>query len=119
MSKRPATDFVRVAATAQLQLRRAEAIGKSLDVRMKQKRDVNPAWIPDEDFRRDMETVTRAVKECGIALERALEYTEKTLHGMTTDNLEAQFAAEILRSAQHIPDDMWQKMCDARSKRAT
>jgi hypothetical protein len=119
MARKFKGELARLATTTQEQLARAEALGKSLDRRMKKAQDAAEDWTPNDEWRRDFATVTSVIKDCGAALQRALEGNEKTLGGMTTEQLEAQFNAEIIRSAQTLTEEQWQTMVAARAKRAS
>lgn len=116
MGRRPANELVYLARAARQQLVRAEALGKSLDIRLKAKRDLHPEWVPDEDWRRDFASVTQALKQAGDSLIRALEGNKKDMGGLTEAQLEAQFNAEIVQSATQLTDEQWAKMCEARAK---
>lgn len=117
MPRRPKNELAALATASRAHLRRAEALGKSLDERMKVKRDVSPEWTPDEDWRRDFASVTQTLQHAGNSLIRALEGNKKNLAGLTEEQLEAQLNAELVNSAGSLSDEQWQRMCEARAKR--
>lgn len=91
-------------------------MGKSLDKRIAVKREAADDWTPDEDFRRDFAAITNTIQHAGNSLVRALEGNKKNLGGLTEEQLEAQFRAEIVTSAQSMSDEDWQRMVAARAK---
>jgi hypothetical protein len=105
-----------LAKTAQAQLKRAEALGKSLDERLKKKREASDEWTPDEDFRRDFAAVTVALQHGGNSLIRALESNKENLGGLTVAQLEAQYSFEIVKAATQLTDEQWDAMKTARAK---
>ncbi len=107
MPKRPKNDLATLARAARQQLIRAERLGHSLDVRMKAKMTAADGWIPDEDWRRDFATVTTTLRDAGASLTKALENNKKDLGGMKTEQLEAQFKAEMMRSAETLSEEDW------------
>lgn len=118
MARRPRYELDVLAKTAREQLQRAEALGKSLDRRLKAKREAADDWVPDEDFRRDFASINAVIQHGGTALIRAIEHNKKNFGELTEDQLEAQFDAELVRSAQTMPDEQWQMMVAARAKKA-
>lgn len=118
MGRRVADPLVYLARAARQQLVRAETLGKSLDVRLKAKKELAADFIPDEDWRRDFASVTQALKQAGDSLIRALEGNKKDLGGLTEAQLTAQFNAEIVQAAQTLTDEQWAKMCESRAKLA-
>lgn len=118
MGRRPKDEMAALALTARAQIKRAEALGKSLDLRMAAKKDAAEDWIPDEDWRRDFASVTTVIQHAGNSLMRALEGSQKNLGNLTDAQLEAQFQAELVKTATSISDDDWEKMQAAREKKA-
>lgn len=116
MGRRPKDEISTLAQTAREQLKRARALGKSLDVRLKKKQDASDEFTLDEDYRRDFAAVTAALQHAGNALTRAVEAQQKTNAGLTEVQLEAQFAAEIVKMAPKLTETQWASMCDAREK---
>lgn len=116
MGRKPKNELANLARTARAQLARAESLGKSLDVRLKVKREVTPEWTPDEDWRRDFASVTTTIQHAGNSLVRALEGNKKNLGGLSEEQLMAQFNSEIVAAAGQLTDEQWQRMCDARAK---
>ncbi len=117
MGRPPKSDLANLARTAQSQIRRAETLGKSLDVRLKEKREASDTWSPDEDWRRDFASVTTTIQHAGNSLIRALEGNKKDLAGLSEAQLVAQLQAEIVAAAQTMSDEDWQKMLEARAKK--
>lgn len=113
---KPGNEHVALAVAARAHLRRAEALGKSLDQRMKVKKSVSDEWTLDDDYRRDFAMITQTIRDCGAALQKALEGNKKQLGGLTEQQLEMQFQAEIIKAAAQISDEDWQRMCEARAK---
>jgi hypothetical protein len=105
-----------LARAARAQLVRAEKLGVSLDVRMKEKQEGHDGWIPDEDWRRDFGAVTTTLQHAGNSLVRALEGNKKDLGGQTEQQLDAQFQAELVQAAPALTDEQWEKMAAARAK---
>lgn len=116
MGRRPKNELANLAKTARAQLTLAEELIASLKLRMKQKREVCPEWVPDEDWRRDFASATNTLQHAGNSLIRALEGNKKNLSGMTDEQLEAQFNAEIVNAAATLTDEQWNRMCEARAK---
>lgn len=83
---------------------------------MKIKKEASEQWTPDEDFRRDFAAITNTLQHAGNAMTRALESNKKDKDGLSEAQLEAQFNAEIVRSAQTMTDVEWAAMCAARAK---
>lgn len=116
MGRTPKNELASLARAAKAQIARAEALGKSIDSRMKTKKEASDQWTPDEDFRRDFSAITNTLQHAGNAMTRALEGNKKNLGALTEDQLQAQFNAEIINSAQSMSDEDWQRMCEARAK---
>jgi hypothetical protein len=116
MGRTPKNELADLARAARAQLALAKALNASLANRMKAKQEVAPDWIPDEDWRRDFASVTNTLQHAGNSLVRALEGNKKNLGGLTEDQLEAQFNAEIVNSAQSLTPEQWDRMCAARAK---
>lgn len=116
MGRRAKNELANLARTARGHLARAEALGRSLDERLKVKKEASEMWTPDEDWRRDFASVTQTIQHAGNSLVRALEGNKKNLGGLTEAQLEAQFNAEIAQSATSLTDEQWQRMVDARTK---
>jgi hypothetical protein len=116
MGRTPKNELTSLARTSKDHLRRAEALGKSLDLRMKAKQKAADNWIPDEDWRRDFAAVTTVIQHSGKSLMSALESNKKNLGGQTTEQLEAQFREEIIAAAGSMTDEDWEAMVKAREK---
>lgn len=116
MGRRPKNELAGLARAGKAQIARAEALGKSLDARLKVKRDASPEWTPDEDFRRDFAAITNTLQHAGNAMIRGLEANKKDLGGLTEEQLVAQFKAELVSAVQSMPDDEWLQLVDARRK---
>ncbi len=116
MGRRPKNELAALARAAKKQIARAEALGRSLDNRMRAKAEASEEWTPDEDFRKDFAAITGTLQHAGNAMTRALEGNKKNTDGLSEAQLEAQFAAEIVRSAQTMTDEEWSAMCRAREK---
>lgn len=116
MGRKAKNELAALARAAKAQVARAEALGKSLDNRVKMKREASPEWTPNEDDRRDFAAITNTLQHAGNAMIRSLEANKKDLGGLTVEQIEAQFREEIIRSAQSMSDDDWQRMCEARRK---
>lgn len=116
MGRTPKNELQALAKASRQQLLRAEQLGKSLDQRMKLKREASEEWTPDEDFRRDFAAITNTLQHAGNSLIRALEGNKKNLGGMSEEQLTAQFNAELVTSAQSLTDEQWSKMNEARAK---
>lgn len=116
MGRQPKNELGALARASRAQIARATELGKSLDVRMKMKREAAPDWTPDEDFRRDFAAITNTLQHAGNAMTRALESNKKDKDGLSEEQLQAQFNAEIIRSAQTMTDEEWAAMCAARAK---
>ena len=117
MGRRPRNELIYLARAARAQLIRAEKLGKSLDIRLKDKQKAADDFIPDEDWRRDFAAVTTTLQHAGNSLVRALESNKKDLSGLSEAQLEAQLNAEIVNSANHLTNEQWQAMVDARAKK--
>lgn len=116
MPRRPKNELSGLARAARDQLKRAEALGKSLDERVKMKREASEVWVPNEDDRRDFAAITNTLQHAGNAMIRGLEANKKNLSGLTEEQLTAQFNAEIVAAAPQLTDEQWARMCDARAK---
>lgn len=116
MPRRPKNELAALAAASRAQILRANALGRSVDERMRLKRAASEQWTPDEDFRRDFAAITNTLQHAGNSLIRALEGNKKNLGGLTEEQLEAQFNAELVNSAQSLTDEQWARMCEARAK---
>lgn len=116
MGRKPKNELAGLARAAKAQLALAEELGRSLKNRLKLKKEASPEWSPDEDFRRDFASVTNTLQHAGNAMIRGLEANKKDLGGLTEEQLQAQFNAELINSAQTMSDDDWNKMVDARRK---
>lgn len=106
-----------LSALATKQLHLAQQLSKSLENRAKTKAEIAPDWTPDEDWRRDFQSVTTALQHAGQGLIRAQEGTKKNLGTLTEKQLEEQLVAELKRGAAAMTDEEWQAMADARAKR--
>ena len=73
-------------------------------------------WSPTEDDRRDFAAITNTLQHAGNAMTRALEGNKKNADGLTEAQLDAQFKAELIRSAQTMTDDEWTLLLEARAK---
>ena len=116
MGRKPKNELAALARAAKAQISRAEALGKSLDSRIKMKKAASPEWSPTEDDRRDFAAITTTLQHCGNAMIRGLEANKKDLGGLTEEQLVAQFNAELVNSAQTMSDEEWNRMCEARMK---
>lgn len=116
MGRRPKNELGALARAAKAQIARATELGKSVDARMRIKKEASEQWTPDEDFRRDFTAITNTLQHAGNAMTRALEGNKKNTDGLTEAQLEAQFNAEIIRSAQTMTDAEWALMVEARAK---
>ncbi len=117
MGRKPKNELAHLARTARAQILRAEKLGRSLDVRMKQKQEASDEFTLDEDFRRDFAAVTTALQHAGNSLVRAMEANKQALGGLSEAQLEAQFNAEIVKAAASLTDAQWDAMVRARAKR--
>lgn len=117
MGRRPKNELAALAGAARAQLRRAEALGRSLDLRMKVKKEASDEWTPDEDFRRDFASITNTLQHAGNSLIRALEGNKSHLGGLSDAQLEAQFNEEMVRAAGTMTDEQVQRFLDALKKR--
>lgn len=117
MVRKLKNELVSLARTSRQHLRRAEALGKSLDQRLADKQAVAPDWIPDEDWRRDFAAVTTVIQHSGNSLMRALEGNKKDVGNLSNEQLDAQFQAEVVASAVKMSDDDWERMVRARAKK--
>ena len=116
MGRRAKNELAALARAAKKQIARAEALGASLDERVKIKRAASEMWTPTEDDRRDFAAITNTLQHAGNAMTRALEGNKKNTDGLSEAQLEAQFNAEIVRSAQTMTDEEWAAMVAARAK---
>lgn len=122
MPRSPKSDLATLARTAKDQLRRAELLGTSLDIRLKtgmrEASKEDRSWSPDDSWRSDFNTVTTTISQVGQALQRALEANQKRLGGMTIDQLEAQLRSEILRMVPSFTPEDWTAIDKLRMKLA-
>lgn len=116
MGRRPKNPLAGLARAANDQIKRAELLGKSLDARIKMKRDASPEWTPNEDDRRDFASITQTLQHAGNAMARALEDNKKNLGGLTEDQLIAQLKAELIPIVQSLSDGEWNLLLEARNK---
>ena len=61
MPRRPKNELAQLARAAKAQLARAEALGRSLDERVKMKKAASDVWVPNEDDRRDFASITNTL----------------------------------------------------------
>lgn len=116
MGRRPKNELAALARAARAQIARAEMLGKSLDIRMKLKREASDTWVPDEDFRRDFASITTTLQHAGNAMIRGHEANKKELGTVTEEQLQAQFNAELVNAAQTMTEDEWNRMLEVRAK---
>lgn len=116
MGRRPKNELASLARAAKSQIARAESLGRSLDARVKMKKEASELWTPNEDDRRDFAAITNTLQHAGNAMIRGLEANKKDLGGLTEEQLQAQFNAELINSAQTMSDEEWARMVDARRK---
>ena len=116
MGRKAKNELGALARAARAQIARATKLGESIDARMKMASEASPVWTPTEDFRRDFAAITNTLQHAGNAMTRALEGNKKNTDGLSEAQLEAQFKAEIVRSAQTMTDEEWALMCAAREK---
>ncbi len=116
MSRRPKNELAALARAARAQLERATMLGKSLDLRLKEKVKTADVFTLDEDSRRDFQSITTTIRDAGSALIKAMEGNKKNLGELTEAQLTAQFQAEIVLAAGGMSDEDWQRMVDARAK---
>lgn len=116
MGRKPKNELAALARASRDQIKRAELLGKSLDARLKKKRDLSDEWTPDEDFRRDFASITQTLQHAGNAMSRALEDNKKNLGGLTEEQLMAQLKAELVPIVQSLSDEEWNLLCEARAK---
>lgn len=116
MGRKSKNELAGLARAAKAQLALAEELGRSLKNRLKIKKTASDEWTPDEDFRRDFAAVTNTLQHAGNAMIRGLEANKKDLGGLTEEQLEAQYQAELVRNAQTMSDEDWNKMVEARRK---
>jgi hypothetical protein len=116
MGRKPKNELAALSRAARAQIARAEALGKSLDARIKMKREVSAEWSPTEDDRRDFAAITNTLQHAGNAMIRGLEANKKDLGGLTEEQLQAQFNAELINSAQTMSEEEWNRLLAAREK---
>lgn len=116
MGRRAKNELADLARTAKAQLKRADLLGKSLDARLKAKTQAAENFTLTDDDRRDFASITQTIQHAGNSLVRALEGNKKNLGGLTTEQLAAQFRAEIVAAAQTLTDEEWACMLEARQK---
>lgn len=116
MGRQPRNELGALARASRAQIARATELGKSLDARIKLKKEASEMWTPTEDDRRDFAAITNTLQHAGNAMTRALEGNKKNTDGLSEAQLEAQFSAELVRSAQTMTDEEWSTMCAARAK---
>jgi hypothetical protein len=112
-------ELAELARTARRQINRARQLGQSLDYRTEEKKKAHEGWIPDEDWRRDFQSVTTALQHGGQTLLRALEGNKEDLGGLTEEQLEAKFKDELKRMVSTMSDEEWDEMVAIRAKRNT
>lgn len=112
------------------QLQRAERLGESLDARIEFENarrahivDKDPEaarmpWVPDEEWRKDFNNVNTTIAQAGQSLIRALEGNKKNLAGVPTEQLEAQFKAELARAAANMTPEEWAVLDKIRMQQA-
>ena len=76
-------------------------------------------WVPDDLWRADFKEVNSALVQAGNALKSVLAEEQKKLAGMTMEQLEAQFAAELPRMAAKFTAEDWAKLDQVRMKQFT
>lgn len=116
MGRRPKNPLAGLARAANDQIKRAELLGKSLDERIKMKREAASNWVPNEDDRRDFLSITQTLQHAGNAMSRAMEDNKKNLGGLTEEQLQAQLRAELVAIVQTLSDDEWNMLVEARMK---
>ena len=116
MGRKPRNEFASLAKSANAQLKRAEMMGRSLDERLKVMRAGSDGFTMNDEFRRDFAAITQTIRDCGVALVRALDANKKDLAGLSEAQLTAQFQAELIRAAQEMSDEDWNSMIAARAK---
>lgn len=104
------------------QLKRAEALGQALDKRREKEAAVQEengqAWMPDEEWRKDFRSVNETLAQAGQSLIRGLEGNKKNLTSVPTEQLEAQFKAEVLKAAGSFTTDEWATLDKIRMQQA-
>lgn len=98
-------------------------LGASLDHRARHGAKVacehNVPWVPDDMWRSDFDKVSTALTQAGNALQRGLEAQAKKLGGMTVEQLEEQFKAEMIRVATKFTEADWARLDAIRMKQFT
>jgi hypothetical protein len=119
MGRRAKNELNALAKASRAQLKLAEDLNTSLKQRMHVKKTVAGAqgWIPDEDWRRDFASVTNTLQHAGNSLMRALEGNKKQNEGKTDEELMEQFVAQLLEVAPTLPEETWQALLIARSRK--
>lgn len=105
-----------LAQTARAHLKRAKALGDSLDTRISVMVKAADDWTLNEDMRRDLKTITECIQHAGKGLENALEAKAKINAGLTEAQLLLQFQAELVKAAPLVSNVDWDLMVDARRK---
>lgn len=122
MPRRPKNDLHTLARAARQQIVRAEQLGESLDKRRehltKEGEIIGIAWSPDEEWRKDFNSVNATIAQAGQALMRALEGNKKDLGGVPMEQLESQFKAEMIRAAGSMTPEEWAAMDKIRMQSA-
>lgn len=118
MAKRR-NQYSELAKAARDQLKRAEALGRSLDERATRMKEAADDWEPSEDWRRDFAAVNAAIQHAGSSLVKALEGNQKFLAGLSEDQLDEQLRTELVRNARDMSEEAWQRMVKARATRDT
>lgn len=106
-----------LAMAARDQLKRAKALGASLDKRKADYETLHfeAPWAPNDEWRKDYERVNQSLQQAGTILIRALEENKKKLGGLTTEQLEAQFRSELIRSAKSLTQTEWEALVRTRT----
>ena len=105
-------DMATLVRVSRKQLARAEVLGMALDIRQeKESKTLGDApWSPDEDWRKDFKSVNETLATAGQSLIRGLEGNKKNLSNVPTEQLEAQFKAELEKAAAMFSPEEWARL---------
>ena len=97
-------------------------LGRTLDERQREgiriAKEHGTTWVPDDLWRADFEKVASTIARMERAISGAQEANQKQLGGMTIEQLEAQFKAELLRAAAGFTKADWAALDKIRMKQA-
>lgn len=101
------TDMARLARIHHNQVRLLDAQQRAIMERVRVAREADPAWVMPQDIREEINEITSYLARASNGMVQIYEAKERERASVSTDQLEAQFIAELRRSMRQFTREDW------------